>query len=1045
MTAWLLPESCPDVETLAALAEGRLSEPIKAELEAHLADCEECLALVAEAKLAMVDAPAATAAAPASSPPRVATIRSSATWRVAAAVTGLAAALLLAVRLMPFEPAEPDPMKELSAAVGSERRTEARLSGDFAYGPLRIPRRGGPPEGNSESFKLLAAASLAQERAQKSDASADRQALGVAYVLLGRDDEAVRTLEQVAGRGDATAAQLNDLAAAYVTRALHADRPDDWPRALEAAQRALEHAPGLAAALYNKALALERLGLEEAAKDAWRAYLNAEPSTDWQRPAREHLQALESASKQGRIAPHGPESSLDALCSPGGVVLEIDPAGDNDARRLTTELTQALRRPDATERCLCQLRDAMRDGRTSLITAAAPKCTEAQRAGTAARELALTYQSIGLYYAGKLDDADATVQPLLGNSSATSFLRARARYVSSVLAFARGDYQRAMADGADALAAVPSYDNQTAPSIHQNMASAARAMGDTREAWRHFAAALAGLPAMESPVQRHALLNVVGLAATGGGLARAALAVYAEAERLATGPSAHAFVTEARINSARAYLTVGDVTGARQALAGARSHLDAVSDPAIRMRQQAEWLGADAELALQSHRADADAVSGAAIDSYSRLGLTFRQATLRLLRARALRAAGAEADAEAEYERGIALIDSQQSRIEERRLRVSHLDRVWDLYEDLASLRVSRNDYPGALDVLLAARRRIAAPHGSGTTLRANLEHEELALTYAVVGKRIVRWRTTSDGGTSGATLTADADDVLRELATLQDALSGRRLSETRRLLGVLGVDLLTGVDLTGIPRVRLTLDGPIDGVPFHALVLPGSGRHVVDVTEVVRADAPWASALSQTDRIERAVFMADPAPSPAFLPALPGARAEARAAAAMYRQSQILLGADVDGQALTHALGTRGVVHFAGHALVDPENSWRSRLVVSASSPDGGYWYPDRQPDDSVRAVVVLAACRAASGETFRGAGTVSLASLFIAKGAPAVIAATADLDDEEARVVFTELHRHLAAGDDAVAALNRTQRMISSSSPDALFSWIPLIVVEP
>ena len=71
-----------------------------------------------------------------------------------------------------------------------------------------------------------------------------------------------------------------NLAAAYLAQADFTGSRQDLSKALDAADRALGRNPALPAALFNRALALERLG-DPRAPAAWQAALQAESDPAW--------------------------------------------------------------------------------------------------------------------------------------------------------------------------------------------------------------------------------------------------------------------------------------------------------------------------------------------------------------------------------------------------------------------------------------------------------------------------------------------------------------------------------------------------------------------------------------------------------------------------------------------------------------------------------------------------------------------------------------------------------------------------------------------
>jgi hypothetical protein len=273
---------------LAAYIDQRLPPDARAAVEAQLAtdpDTYELLVELIHAKEALKDA--APAAEPADAaegrPEEQATVvplvpkpARTRTWAIAGGVLAAAAALVLVVRLQPdLLPwsrggAGVDPqLAKLVAAVGEERYIEARLTGGFKYGPLRSATRGAA---STQDLALLSAAAELQARASSNPSAANLRSAAAAHLMLANDDEAVAMLEQAAAKAPADAAVLADLSAAYLTRAERRSRPEDVPLALAAADRAIAADAGALEALFNRALALQRLRRDAEAREAWLNY-----------------------------------------------------------------------------------------------------------------------------------------------------------------------------------------------------------------------------------------------------------------------------------------------------------------------------------------------------------------------------------------------------------------------------------------------------------------------------------------------------------------------------------------------------------------------------------------------------------------------------------------------------------------------------------------------------------------------------------------------------------------------------------------------------
>ncbi len=274
-------DQCPDPETLAAFLDNRLSERDREVVAAHLTSCETCYAVFLET---IQTKPAATVLTSSrwSSPPLM---------RRAAMGLAAAAALVLAVYvgLMVSRGSNAQPQLDaLVAAVGTDRSIEPRLTGGFAHGPLRGALRGALRT-PLVSPDVTDCCGRHRERAGAQISASADHARGVAALVLGDTDTAIVALERAAEREPTNARILSDLAAAYLVRAAVTSSPDDVSRALAMANRAVTVDRSLAEAWFNRALALERLGMGVEARDAWQGYLTIDDRSGWADEARTHL------------------------------------------------------------------------------------------------------------------------------------------------------------------------------------------------------------------------------------------------------------------------------------------------------------------------------------------------------------------------------------------------------------------------------------------------------------------------------------------------------------------------------------------------------------------------------------------------------------------------------------------------------------------------------------------------------------------------------------------------------------------------------------
>jgi tetratricopeptide (TPR) repeat protein len=183
-------------------------------------------------------------------------------------------------------------IETLVRIVGEERYFEPRLTGGFKHGPLRQVMRG-PNDLSKQDLRLLAAAAELQKAAEREPSAENLHAFGVALILLGGDDldRGLDALRASVGVRE-TAEVLTDLGVGYLERFRAARAPDDLANAVASIERALQLAPSLAPALYNRAICLRLTGRVVDAEAAWSDYLSRYPEGPWASEASRELSSL---------------------------------------------------------------------------------------------------------------------------------------------------------------------------------------------------------------------------------------------------------------------------------------------------------------------------------------------------------------------------------------------------------------------------------------------------------------------------------------------------------------------------------------------------------------------------------------------------------------------------------------------------------------------------------------------------------------------------------------------------------------------------------
>lgn len=270
---------CPDPETLAAFVDRRLEAAERTKVLEHMATCAECRdTVVLATELLAEEAP------PVARPVFGGPMKKQ--WAALIAAAAVAAGVWVA---MPAVMAWRDPMRNAAKYASSleQRSGDQRLSVDASYKePTSTPRGGGDEPPSTHKKNWSTALLEAQERADENPTAGNLHALGVINLLDENRRDAVATLKKaVASTDHPSAALWNDLAAAYFP-------VGEYEHALEASERAwrIEQSP---TAAWNRALALERLGHDDKAVEAWQQYRALEKDERWRAEAQKRIDQLE--------------------------------------------------------------------------------------------------------------------------------------------------------------------------------------------------------------------------------------------------------------------------------------------------------------------------------------------------------------------------------------------------------------------------------------------------------------------------------------------------------------------------------------------------------------------------------------------------------------------------------------------------------------------------------------------------------------------------------------------------------------------------------
>lgn len=967
-----------------------------------------------------------------------------------------------------------------TAASQQWRPVEARLAG-FEY----VPR--GKNIVTADSFSGLhtvAAAVLA-------DPHREPHTMAVATLLYGKSTEAVRALESLVAREPKNASYWSDLAAARLEDGANSDDARMSALALSATDRALALQSAQPEALFNRALALDALGLRFAAADAWRRYLEVDQRSAWAVEARERLRAAEMptrdkawkaaeielarASERGDVAaverivrtfPQDTRASGEATYLPRWA--EAFAAGDAAAARQSLTLARyigaALRKVngegllgaavDVIDRAGDRVKiiadayveygQARKDYAARKVAESVPHFIDAERGFAATghpMELVAAYYRANALVDGGDSAGAATLATHIERRLKPSYrsLHAYVLWLRARLVNGEGRHYETLVTAArarDIFVQMREVDN--AARLHTGVAAMLARLGRDRDAWQARRAALA--EAAESGKWSLVETSIDAIArdeAEGPNpeIARALLNVQVAA------PSALPLM---RFNGLlwRAFLDAHPTGGALDSEA-ARDAAMHIPDPKQRAEAMDELRLASALAIEKSDPAAAESLFAEVIDYRTRNHLWSHLPAVHLHRGRVRRTMSRGDEAMQDFLHAIELTESRRESIRNETLRDAFLGQSAEAYDDLADLFVERGEWERAFEISERTRARVLVDQANRPAVR-------LADIVAMTPKDVVAAQYTTFATRTLLVViergkaTHYLIDVGRaELQSLRDRLAAAILrddaTETARLSRVL-------YDLLIVPlRNRVSADGLLVVVPDEstygisfAALQDAAGTYLAEKTAI--AIAPTAAAIPAAQsklapNASQVAIIADPAFSATLFPTLarlPAARRDASSVQGQFARSATFVGEDATPRALADAARTSDVIHIAAHALSSPRDASLSLMALAPSTNESGVLYLKdvqvlRLPR---RPLVVLAGCE--TGSLGGGKGSIrTLASAFLSAGARSVLATLWNVDDQAASAITADFYKSLAHGLTLPSALREAQLRAMRSRP--------------
>ncbi|HKP76735.1 MAG TPA: CHAT domain-containing protein, partial [Longimicrobiaceae bacterium] len=741
-------------------------------------------------------------------------------------------------------------------------------------------------------------------------------------------DLAISRLSRALRLSSHTVPVLVDLSGAHLVRAQVTQNPRDLLRGLEYALEALGSDSANSAALFNSALALGSIGLDEQATLAWTAYLRVDSTSEWATEARRRLRGLRHSPPPRAPGPGSSEDEVrafaasypqearllgwDTVLGRWGSAVEAGRTAEAEqqlrlAERLgitlawrdgdasladavgairavaddptaTLALARAHRRYAAAQ-VLYQEHDTRDAGADSLarVVGARPRSPTLIQWATAFRA------ATGVYDA-KFAEAESAYRDLLTRIDSVRHpaLAARVLWMRGTGWIRSEHYVEARASYHSATRLFErAGETEFAAYARAQEGEAAYYQQDTAAAYRAMHRGLAALRGYRSSRWLHNALFVLANAATIDGMPLAA-------EKIRDEDASVARRLPSRSVKAEALLGLVDIRALMARRRQAATDLDSAA--AVVARMGASKPRRDFEATLRSLRVLV------AVDSASIAGLDLAVAYFKreknsialvpaLLRRVDVRLdhgepSGATADLDDVTERIRGLSNGQQSAY----LRVAMMERARSRFDQLVMLHVRGGRPVAALQALERGRVSFGPRSPGPAPRRPVAPRGQVAVEYALIGDTLLTW-TVVGTDVRMRLDTLDRGDLVPEVERVVAALEAPSRAASARLGLERLYDLLVRPvkDRLGGAETPLVIvaDGELAGVPFAALHDSRSGRYLFEdhslrfLSSLADAGRPASAA----DRVARpALLVANPAFDPREylrLDLLEGAQAE--------------------------------------------------------------------------------------------------------------------------------------------------------------------------
>jgi tetratricopeptide (TPR) repeat protein len=579
-------------------------------------------------------------------------------------------------------------------------------------------------------------------------------------LLDGKPAVAAAVLEQALHRSPSDPSLLNDLAVVDLVRA---DQGDSYNLilALDALERCLQVQPSLREALFNRALVLEKLHLDQEALRAWSRLSTKEEYSSYRRLASLHALSLT----------RGESREASVTCSD----FYKSSIEDADVHRITSESPQEARlcseevllrswADDFVEHpqlALRSLRVAREIGSSiasmsgdSLLLDSVDRVYRALSSGLYSRDVKLLLQghasygrALDLLNAGHFDAAEKqftralknltaakspfaawalwqisackynmqdyraardTLQGVIGIKDYYPSLRGRTQWLLGLLSIVNGNPVRAISDYQIALTSFNiCHEKENQAAIEGLLAESYVFLGDIPLSWQYRLSALSALKSIRRIGREQVILDEAAEAALRDNKPRIASYFQAEVIRRVSRRGTPQFKIEAHLRRIPIDYAMSDLRAARVDSDYIKDNLNLLGDLSLRRRLWADMLLINSQGISPSDPTTAIKLISEALGIYQTIGYRFRMTSLYAERAACYRRSGRRNLAEADLSEGLAEYRRELPLLSSSSLRKAYIEQSLPLLEEFFLLAAERHVPPINLFVYASDFRRL--------------------------------------------------------------------------------------------------------------------------------------------------------------------------------------------------------------------------------------------------------------------------------------------------------------------------------------------------